>query len=183
MFEMCDQDCESVCQLVDRRETGGAHRADGTSDDARLLCGSGWRINFRLGGLVGEADLREGRFEIREASEFKSGFAGGGAGDALAQEFLVIGENAASLATTGNGDVELFAADRGKRARGREYQHLINGLALRCVGGDGVAVAERPVFGREDSAISERDGTGWCDILYSHDLAVDQTLFTSVALQ
>src|SRR5206468_8587988 len=58
----------------------------------------------------------------------------------------------------GDGDIKLFAIDGGEGAGRSHEQDFIHGLALGGMRGDGVAVSERPVVGREHSTVGQNDG-------------------------
>ena len=179
VFDMGSPDRESADKPLEKAH--GTQRTQRTADGARLLCRNGERRSFHAGRLACETLFGEGGFE---AGEFEGGLAGGGAGDALAQEFPVIGKNAASLAAPGNGDVKLLAADSAEGAGGSQQEDLINSLALRGVGSDGVAVRELAIVGRKNSAIGKRDGAGGVfDTLYFHNLPIHQTRFAAAGLK
>src|SRR5207248_7670688 len=69
----------------------------------------------------------------------------------------IIGEDVAAFPAAGDGDVKLFAVDGGERAGRRHEQDVIDGLALRRVRGDGIAVGEGVEPGRERATVSQGD--------------------------
>jgi hypothetical protein len=80
-----------------------------------------------------------------QSRKLKGCFAGGGADDAVAQAELIIGKDAAALAASGNGDIELFPVHGPEGAGGGDHEDLVNGFTLRGVGSDGVTVAKGTV--------------------------------------
>jgi hypothetical protein len=76
--------------------------------------------------------------------------------------------------TTRDAHVPLLRTSGGA-ACGVRQQHMINGLALRAVGSDGVPSNELAVAGGQRSAIAENDVAVSFDLRNRHDLPVRQS--------
>ena len=86
----------------------------------------------------------------------ESEFAVAGAADGCGELRFVSGEDADAFASAGNRDVPLLGVCCGAGG-GVGKDDVLDGLALRTIGRDGVASRELPELGRNDSSVFERD--------------------------
>ncbi len=118
-----------------------------------------------------------GAFLFRD--EFPGGLALAGAGEAVFDLVFVVGENHAAFLAAGGPDVEGFltgAAVGGLGVNG--HQDHVHVLGLAGLGGDGVAVEELAVGGRDNAAVFESDGTVLENLPHRDQFAVDELLTT-----